>query len=181
LDGLCGLYAIINALRLLLANVRPLTPSVSEDLFTHGVRMLEENGRLASSLYSGVRVLMCQRLALELAAEAGRMTGYEVLAWRPFQRCRELPRTELMEFLETMIDQGSPVLVHLGGDYGHHTVVSGYTRTRLNLFDSVGHKWIRRGSCDVESDSSTARHQIYMRSLTALGLADEPAEKEFDD
>lgn len=170
LDGLCGLYAIINALRLLLTLVRPLTPSQCERLFRHGVSLIEAEGRLARSLYFGMGVLRFHRLTTTLVAEASRMSTTTIRAWRPYHRRHVLARDELMKQLQASIDDRSPVLMRLGGDNRHYTVLSGYTRTRLNLFDSAGHEWLHRSSCDVERDTATARHQINAGSLTVLGL-----------
>jgi hypothetical protein len=169
LDYFCGLYAIINALRLGVAPVRPLSTVECSQLFRHGLAYLNERGRLPSCRRSGLAVRLWHRLAAELAAEASIKTALRIPISRPFSKARRPTLGEVLALIETMINERSPVLLLLEATNRHFTVVSGYTRTRLRLFDSSGQSWINRSSCDT-SDDADALYQIHAASLIVLQI-----------
>jgi hypothetical protein len=169
LDYFCGLYAIINGLRLSLATVRPLSAVECLQLFKQGLAYLNERGRLPLCRRSGLAVTLWHQLAAELAREASIMTAAQIRTSFPFSKRRRVTLGNVFTLTEAMIDEHSPVLLLLEATNRHFTVISGYTRTRLWLFDSSGQSWINRSSCDTADDADKL-YQIHGRSVVALRL-----------
>jgi hypothetical protein len=56
---------------------------------------------------------------------------------------------EVLAWIEESIAAGAPVMIRLvGRGINHFTVVAATTPTRFWLFDSCGHRFIKRASCE---------------------------------
>lgn len=170
LDGLCGLYAIVNALRLVLPRTRPLTQSEAEAVFGCGVNVLETHGQLAWATIWGVRHSIWKRLVAAMSREVAQITCVTVQPRWPLRGSSSTSRTQLFAVIETAIERHQPVLVSVAGTLNHYTVICGYGLTRLRLFDSNGHQWLGRGSCGLLPGLCRYRHLIDWRSLTIMEL-----------
>ncbi len=131
MDNLCGLYAIVNALRLLRA------PSGKQDrlLFDAGVRYLDNREWLSSVMIEG----MPTRLFAALAANLGNVEG-RIMQRIASSRKIDMPEEAIMH----AIVAGSPVVVSVDPPLDHYSVICGYSPTRWLLFDSFGGRWLRR-------------------------------------
>ncbi len=178
LDYLCGLYSVINAIRLLVAGSgSPLGQSQAERLYAAGIRHLSANSRLRACATSGMGGPEWRNLTDHLCRRVEPMVGIKVRSKRPFARRRPAPEA-IYSAIESSLASERPVLLLLGGTYDHYTVVSGMSAARLLLFDSFGFHWVTRSHCSIGADPHAKRHQIAPASLTILCLAqagDDPA------
>jgi hypothetical protein len=149
LDGLCGLYGAINALRLALADQSPLTKSDCRKLFADGVEFLHGKKGLSNAAVEGMgthrRFALARHLARQISSPRRRVQIERV-------DHRALRTIEgVLDWIEVSLTQGMPVLLTLTGGLEHYTVVAGATSKTLRLFDSSGHRFIRKSSCSIRS------------------------------
>lgn len=168
LDGLCGVYAVINALRLALATTRPMSRAEAESLFHAGAAVIELHGQMGSATICGVSQKLWRRIIAKLTTDAAEFAVSAVRARWPFRRRPAVTRTEVFGVIEAAIDQRHPVLVALSGAHSHYTVICGYSAARFILFDSSTYKWIERRGCGLSTDQDDYRHRFGVRSITVL-------------
>ncbi len=166
-DGLCGVYAIVNGLRLLVAPLRPLSYEECAVLYGRGIEIVRREDRLAFAATFGISQTLWRRLAAALCVSAGRIVGLALRPVQPFAMHSHVPSTRVLAAVHAALDAGSPVLVALRGAYD---VIGGYTLTRLILHDSYAYCWVGKGSCGVSHDRSDKRHKIATRSIIILEL-----------
>lgn len=170
LDGLCGLYAGINGLRLLFMPERRLKRREVKQLFETGVTFLHGEGMLPSAAVDGFDSGLWHQLLAHLLAEAAAITGWQVQMAQPFATARRSSLAKVLAAVEMAIAAGQPVLVELSNTYHHFTVIDGYSPRRLSLFDSGALHWLNRKSCTTAKTGDGERHHIDPRSLTVLAL-----------
>ncbi|KRB80603.1 hypothetical protein ASE00_16275 [Sphingomonas sp. Root710] len=69
----------------------------------------------------------------------------------------------VFDWIDASLAQRKPVLVHLDGTLNHFSVVAGLTTTRLELFDSAGHKFVMRSSCGMKRGFHIIRPKALLR------------------
>ena len=136
--GLTGSYAILNGLKLLLAELVPLKPSEEQMLLEVGWTFL--SGREPLAPHRGIRVNTMVRLAEAMAFALSRRRADWVQCDR--LELREYSASATATLLERLAVAKRVVLVLLGR--GHYTVVRGYTRDSWLLFDATGRQWMLR-------------------------------------
>lgn len=169
LDGLCGLYAAINGLRLLLGPVRPLKRYEAKRLFDAGVTLLVDHDMLARAVTQGFQDTLWQALVQRLVEEASATTGRTIIMHQPLAKVPRPTRSATFAAIEAAIAAGQPVLADLSGTHEHFTVISGYSPYSLFLYDSGQLFWLTRASCST-GKAGKRRHHLNPRSLTALSL-----------
>ena len=165
--GLSGLYAIINAIRLALADRHPLGPSELDRLIRAGFRFL--NGRLSpeQATVCGLRVTLWHALTDALIAVAQAQTGVRIVTER-LMVTTMCDRLAALDVLEQAITSLRVPMMLCGG--GHYTVVRGFTRASVLLLDSGDSSWVARRSCGVPGDSVGRRHILFPSSFVALNV-----------
>lgn len=160
LDSLCGMYAVINAIRLTHAASNPLNRRDEKHLFHAGVRFLNSKHDLEDACIEGMVGRIQVRLAKHLIAHANeRMnTKYK------FHRLA-VKKATYASIIEGEVDAGRPVCVLLDGALGHYSVIVGYSESRFILFDSEGLAWIQRDLCQLSGCKGEARHVIEKSAL----------------
>ena len=171
LDGLCGLYAGINGLRLLLGLERRLRSRDIKRLFKTGIGFLHDHGHLQSAMAGGFCDDVWRKLLTTLVAEATAITGRTISMTQPLAGHAHASRRLTFDIIDAAIARGQPVLIELSGTYHHFTVVNGYSPSTLFLFDSGALVLLRRKSCTTAKHPSSERHRINPHSLTILALA----------
>lgn len=164
--GLYGLFSIINALRLAVANRRPFAPREIDDLIDVGLRFLELRIGLRRGVVGAVRLELWQRMAQALVEHVARTKRVPLDLQALTRRESQISRTDAFSMLEATIGRRRLLLMLRRG--GLYTVVTGYTPHSLLLFDSGGAGWISKRLTGVPADSSNARHIIYPASFLAL-------------
>ena len=165
--GLSGLYAIVNAIRLGLADRRPLNAKEVERLFATGMRFT--NGRMTpeQATVCGLRISAWRAMADALVEHTCRTTGVRLEVERLMVQS---PTDRVAAFAtlgEALLRLRVPLILLRGG---HYTVVSGITRSSLLLFDSAGACWVSKRVCGVPGDCDGARHLIVPASFLTLSV-----------
>jgi hypothetical protein len=146
LDGLCGLYALINASRLALPS---LAMRVCTRLFREALHWLLDRQSYPETLCDGLNVNTLLRLH-----RAVFQPGLPLSMHRPF--LRNLPKDN-REFWRRMEDeslrQGQSLIICFENRYrSHWTVVRKVAAERVILFDSSGLCFLPRPGCAFRSE-----------------------------
>ena len=162
LDGCCGIYSAINGLRLALHDHIPLTKAAAKRLFEMSADFLDDRGGAGEAMWAGMETRRWHALVRKLAKH---VPTDAVEVERPeFPTNPDVGR--VFHWIDASLAQGKPVLVHLDGTLNHYSVIAGSTPTRLELFDSAGHKFVMRSSCGVR----TGFHIIRPKALLRLAV-----------
>ncbi len=170
LDGLCGLYAVINALRLVLAPVRQVRRPEALLWFRTGLEALAETGNLEDFVAHGIGPGEWLNLMEDLTELASSKGDHYICVSQPLRYAARAPRSRMYEAIEDAIMRGRAVLITLSGVHNHYTLVSGFSSSNLWLFDSGKLQRIARAHCGTQRSGDKWRHRINVRTLTVLSL-----------
>ena len=162
LDSLCGLYSIINAIRLVRYPVAPVSSAKSRSLFTAGIEFLRDTGSLDPALVNGINIRRWKLLAALLAEHAS-TPKWSIAVETTKHR---MPARAIMRYIDDSVAMGLPMLLHLGRRHQHYTVISGVTQHSILLFDSSQLVRARRHNFVCRYDitaSSMMRLTVQMR------------------
>lgn len=168
-DGLCGLYAILNAIRLAAAPTQILSHKYAQRLFVSGVRYLSDRDALERAVCWAIKRQHLQGLVRHLRREAWAIAKLRVHHEHLLEDGDEIDAEQVFAALDHYLSQRKVVLAFLRGAYRHYTVVAGSTRSSLILFDSYGYRWLRKASCVVTA-TDPARHNVHAASLMAISV-----------
>lgn len=142
LDGLCGVYAIINAARLL-AQRRRLPKAVWLELFEALTERLQDDGALSDAVPNGIATRQLRGLLAHACTWLATEHDIQLVTSRPFMKRRSLPFADAADELrERLILDGDRRTVAILGTTEHWTVVRSVGQVHLNLYDSAGpHRW----------------------------------------
>jgi len=167
---LCGLYAAINAIRLVVAEFKPLSAARTAHLFEYGAEWLHSRDLLLAAVTDGMDEEEQYALTLRLAEETGKMIGAPLSVTRPIHPDESFQRRRLLAAIDAGLAQEAALIVCLGVTYSHYTVIAGRTTTRYYMHDSDGMKWIARKSLGVLAAGSGKRHQVCRTGVVQVGL-----------
>ncbi|MEJ7925738.1 hypothetical protein WG908_03085 [Sphingobium sp. AN641] len=174
LDGLCGLYAILNTVRLLAYPDRHLHPIQTRKLFKRGIEVLADRQELKIALAEGMQSGMWEMLCQALSFEIHSITGFRLRRRSVFASKIGVTPSGIAKAIRYHLDHGRPVLAVLGGKYNHWTVIAGYSRHRLHLFDSYGYCWINARSLTLDEHLTNRAHLLNVDTTIAVErVADE--------
>ena len=165
-DGLCGLYCIINAIRLVVAPYRDLSHGDVAQLFKAGVKFLDRRGSLPTAVHSAVGKAAWPLLAEHVADAAHKLGRFRIDLSQPITS--RSANSAVIRGLERLITSGQAPMVFMRGKYRHYTVISGYTPASFKLFDSFGYHWVRRSSCNLAKTDKRTLHRFHIDSLIAV-------------
>ena len=165
LDSLCGLYAVINAARLVYFESSPLSRQRCKGLFAEGIDFLNAKRGSRDAPHWGMSVGRQRKLAKAL------LNG-EALADLPKLRLGPAlpPMTDidhLQDTIETAIAGGDVLLACFHGRISHHTVIVGQTPTRVLLFDSDGMKYLNKSGLQFRKGQ---RGTLVLHATSGFGL-----------
>ncbi len=153
LDGLCGVYSVVNA-------VRALCPEIGRDaaawLFAELMQSLREAGANPSRAISG-GIGRSTLMALLREAASCIENEYEVALKvlrlpQPLRKTKKLD--ELWVALAEMISPTTVAILGLGGNQSHWTVAVKVSDKQITLFDSSRMGALRRSHCTLRSGSA---------------------------
>lgn len=164
LDGLCGLYSAINGFRLARYDHDPMTKAECKRLLGRGANYLHRHRALAPALANGMETWLWHALIRNLAKHAASdAIGFKIE--RPVFSGE--PRiADVLAWIDASLSQGKPVLICLRSALNRFSVVAASTPTKLLLFDSNRHRFVKRSSCGT----SSGRHQIPPEALLRLSV-----------
>jgi hypothetical protein len=139
LDGLCGVYAVVNATRLATHPHRRLRAADCADLFAALLAELADEGRLRGFVAAGLGPRVLARLLRKADRWLRRRHGLALEVRRPFRKADEpSPERCLRALAEHLARSGTAAIV---GSDEHWTVIRGVTPKRLLLADSNGRQY----------------------------------------
>jgi hypothetical protein len=138
LDGLCGVYAVVNAARLVAYSHRRLSAADCRALFAALLAELAEEGRLRGFVAAGLGTRVLARLLRRAGRWLRKRHGLALEVRRPFAK-RDEPGPEacLRVLAGHLARPGTAAIV---GSDEHWTVVRAVTPRRLVLADSDGRR-----------------------------------------
>jgi hypothetical protein len=144
LDSLCGLYALINAARILYANGNPVTGQRCKRLFAEGIDFLTAKQGSRNAAHRGMTVAEQRKLAKALL-KSETLAGHPSLHLGP--RTKRIGKVgELEMAITSALEGGAVLLVCFHGRISHHSVIIGHTPARVLLFDSSGMTFVNKRS-----------------------------------
>lgn len=163
--GLSGVYSVVNAIRLVLADKRNPGATAMDELLTAGLRFMDGRLTPARAATSGLRVSLWRQLAEALTDRTRHRHRVLVFAERIYVD-NGIDRMVAWSSIEENIRARRAVLLLTRG--GRYTVVNGYTPSSLLLFDSGWSYWISKRATGVPGDCAGARHIIYPSSFMTV-------------
>ena len=165
LDSLCGLYALINAIRVLHAPNHRITSNQCELLFEAGIDALAAK-LVSKSLAFGAMTVAEQGKLARILIKSPALEGLPGVSVRP-----SLPRIKTIDDLDELLfealSHGEIFLTCLLGRRTHHSVIVGATSSRIMLFDSAGMQFVYKTSLRFDDARSGA---LTITGLTPVGL-----------
>jgi hypothetical protein len=153
LDGLCGVYALVNAVDYLCG---PLSHRKARQLFQQILTHLEARAPLASRCTHGIvineiagilKFVICQH--------------YPIQRYKPFHRQPWVNQQRYLQTLREFLQQPNTiVLLALEGYHGHWTLVHQITNKTLMTYDSSEIRYVLLSSCSMISDPVEKRHWL---------------------
>src|SRR5215217_8060475 len=138
LDGLCGVYAVVNAARLAAHPHRRLPAAECRELFAALLAELAEEGRLRGFVAHGLGTRVLARLLRRAGRWLRKRHGLALEVRRPFAKHDEHgPEACLQTLAGHLARPGTAAIV---GSDEHWTVVRAVTPRRLLLADSDGRR-----------------------------------------
>lgn len=145
LDPLCGVYAMINALRLLTRPGDGLDGYFWEGLFCHALARADRMFGVRRMLDDGTPQRLSRALLPVVVKRFETGTGIGVRALTLPELAAGMPASDHWDLLQRELEhRPAAALVLLGGEYHHWTVVRSVTAGAVWLFDSDGLKSILR-------------------------------------
>ncbi|MFM2045037.1 MAG: hypothetical protein RLY86_3613 [Pseudomonadota bacterium] len=166
LDGLCGVYSVVNA-SLHLSRKR-LTQDQTKDLFRRLCAQLGEEGRLEDTLFDGMTVRTLGRL-IDTSSEFLKEEGCGGIHRKVAFSSAPDGLARFWDAIAAHIKEhgtGS-VILGMGGKYDHWTCVGAISENRISLIDSDGLQRISRINCTI-ADERVGRHHALVPTQTYL-------------
>lgn len=171
LDGLCGVYSIINALKAI-----GIRRSVEEwqiilnDIINH----LQHNKKSNLFLTDGITTTDISRILRDII-----VPKFGIHYHKPFHKNSELPLEDLWELLlENLVGEKrrSAIFCIAGANYSHWTVTTALSDRRILLQDSYKMHWINRSQCSTTELLKNSTVMIYPTTLFLLerDIAEKP-------
>lgn len=135
LDGLCGIYSLINAIRLVKYEAGAFRAVESEALFSFAVYRLADRGDLRERICTGVPWAVLKQVGQHMA----KVASNESVELRVFPIKRG--QADRIAAIKRHLLCGRPIIASVHRDE-HYTVLTGWTPTRAVIFDSSGNSWV---------------------------------------
>jgi hypothetical protein len=149
LDGLCGVYAVINALRLLCPEMDQADGAA---LFRILIRALARRRiRLTDAVALGLEIRTLRALANTACDYINGEFEIRLRARRPHRPKCAYRLNRFWRWLQAELDKGNVVVVGLSGRLAHWTVVYRITDRSAALADSDGLKRLLRSRCTLRA------------------------------
>jgi hypothetical protein len=156
-DCLCGIYAMINAVKYLKGHTtfiayRKLLVRILKHLETHGktplLERISHEGTSMAEIASVLKYVICPK--------------YDIQRAKPYHHN---PNTTLANFLrhcQGFLEQKKGIiLIGIEGAHSHWTLIYEITDTRLLLKDSSNLKYLGKRYCCLPSDNTQKTHILY--------------------
>ena len=152
IDGLCGFYAIINALRLAFQPFGGLPVQHEKLIWRSIVRAADRKWRFASLFLGGTLTNQFLTVARYAAKTACRLTGKKVVLKPLLRRDVEACARSLDAVVAALKAKGhTSILAGLDSKVlSHWTVITGVSRSTLRVLDSDGFNYLKLDGCRLD-------------------------------
>jgi len=151
LDGLCGLYAIINAVNYCLRQSAALSEDDSQKLFDFLLRRLHDDDLLQRVFSTGIGTRMMARLLDDARSWLEDHKGVYLYCTRPSGHGSRHSVRQKLEVVSAHLHQRhTSVIIRAKGREDHWTVVRQINDKSILLFDSDGFQRFGRKSIEVK-------------------------------
>ncbi|MFH1351790.1 MAG: hypothetical protein ABII26_12780 [Pseudomonadota bacterium] len=153
LDGLCAVYSIVNATRI----INGIGEEGSKDLFHRIILYLDEKRGLSQTLISGIGLTTIGGIFSEVVGDKIKNRSM------PF---KHYPDTPLDEFWQAIMDfiqeeKKRAILIGLGGPmWDHWSIVESITEKQIRFFDSHKLRRLNRSRCSTIRSTSSRPHLL---------------------
>ncbi len=158
LDGLCGLYAAINALAYVLAPVVTVDRRWAARLFKHGLAHIAEHVPLTTAVRDGIDPEPWVALVSHLAEHVAAKLDVSIIVTLPFADNAKVGRDEWLDAARSTLEAGDALLLLLAGEHRHYTMAAQLTPRLLGLHDSSGLQHLQLSATGM--GASKRRHRI---------------------
>ncbi|MBB4143122.1 hypothetical protein [Rhizobium rhizoryzae] len=170
LDGLCGVYSIINGIGLI--ETRRMSEEDRRHLFVYLVDLLDDGRGIGTIVQSGISFRNLGKL-IDVASRLRRSKTRKVV--RRQTAMKQIPR-DIDEFWDVLGDhvdtaQGRTVILGMSGKYEHWTVVKSISARRMELHDSDGLIQLDKARCGLR-DGDGGSHILWATQSYLLYLED---------
>ncbi len=156
LDGLCGVYVIINAMNL----VYPMQRQDRVALFKHLITTLHRDKYVKDALLSGTykrHLNLMLDAAIRFMRKQHRVT---ITVKMLFHHNKGVDMALYCQKLEAFLQhKNRAVIINLMGRLNHWSCVRAVTETSLILEDSYGYRYVRKRTCYIAKEYQTG-HMI---------------------
>lgn len=153
LDGLCGLYALINAVNVLCG---PLTTRQARALFLDILSFLESRGPIAERCVHGVAIHDIAAILKHVIC-----ARYPIVRRKPFHRCKRVDSALYLQTLSDFLAHPRTIaFVAIEGYYNHWTLISAITDKSIVLHDSDAMHFLLKSSCSMPHEKDQKRHWL---------------------
>lgn len=153
LDGLCGVYSIINATRCVIGS---LSDEDAKKLFLQIVKYLQERKNGLDFFVDGITIKDIGCTLRDVVEQE-----FPIVRSKPLAKKAGLP---LDEFWDHMTDflavPNHAIILGLTGKYDHWTVVKSITNKRLSLMDSDRLYWLNKSSVTTGEPNKNYAHGL---------------------
>lgn len=153
LDGLCGVYAAVNAVNYLCG---PLERSEAQHLFKAILQHLETKKPLAKRCSDGLTLTEMAGIIRTVLCKS-----HPIIRYKPFHHKPCTDKAHYLQRLQDFLQQPhSIVLIGLSGHHNHWTLVHHMTGKSLMLYDSGSIKHLAFRHCSMLTDRPLKRHWL---------------------
>jgi len=153
LDGLCGVYAIINAVDLLCG---PFTADQAQHLFKLILRYLNTQVPLTERFSDGLTLHEVAGIINKVVCRY-----YPIQRSKPFHGKAYISLGGYWSTLQVaLIRPRTVVFIGIAGHHNHWTIIQRMTDKSLILNDSGGMRYIQRRHCSMLNDRNSKRHWL---------------------
>jgi hypothetical protein len=153
LDGLCAIYSIVNAARI----ISRIEKEASRDLFHQIIMYLENTRDLGKVLTDGVGLTTIGGILRDVVGDLIPNRNM------PFKHLPDTPLDEFWSEMMRFLDGGCKraILVALGGPlWDHWSVVHAISERQIHFFDSRRLRRLNRNRCTTTRSTSTRPHVL---------------------
>ena len=169
LDSLCGVYAIINAARLVLAPEERLTRDDALTLFATLTEELARRGDLHNAVTDGISAQLEWQLVKHAVRHLREDHQIALDIQRPFSSRKAMSLASMVKEIAGANRDGAAVIIEVREWKCRWTVVRGVTDKSLLLLDSAGVKTMRLATCQVGGRAEEGKLVLRAGSIVRVG------------
>ncbi|OAI07031.1 hypothetical protein A1353_08390 [Methylomonas methanica] len=153
LDGLCGVYAMVNAVDVLCG---PISKRHAKSLFLEILAFLESRGPIAEQCTYGIVVQDMAAILKHVICKQ-----YPIQRSKPFHGRPTVDKQHYLQTLDDFLQQPQTVvLTCIEGYLNHWTLIERITDKALHCYDSYGIRFLLQRSCSMLHDEDEKLHRL---------------------